>query len=96
MKRLIEELMRDCSISHREAKITADRIVSLVAKKIRAGESVRLGCVTIETSIKKAQMVKSYLTPHPVYYLGDHIKWGVSISESWEKSVKPSWSKHAC
>jgi hypothetical protein len=105
MKRLIEDLMHSFRISHTDAKITADRLVTLVTKRVQDGESIRMGPVTIQATPRKAQMVKSYLprvvkSQNPkgtdaTFYLADTIKWSVEVLESWQKEAKPRWSKHS-
>lgn len=97
MRRLISELMHARKIDRESARQLAEQMVLFLSDRVFHGSTIDLGFMTIVPKKKKATVVKSHLktTGRSVFYMGDQVKWSVSLSRAWQTEKKPQWSKYS-
>jgi hypothetical protein len=97
MKHLVHEISQVCKVDEVEARKLSDALVFFLSQRVHGGKAIDLGFASISPKKKKATIVKSHLktTNNGTFYMGDQIRWSVSISKSWQSASKPHWSKYS-
>jgi len=95
MKKLIKELMVINELPYEEAKRLAAGMVVYLENRVKHGKVVDLGFLKIVPKTSKATVIKCNVGgKKSTIHMGETTRWGVRITKSWQKKMKPFWSRY--
>lgn len=77
-----------------EAKRALKAMLSLFRHKIREGKEIDLGFMKVIPKPSPPTTIQCNVGGKTrTIHMGESVRWKVSVSKSWQKTVKPGWSK---
>lgn len=93
LKSLLADVISVCNISRDEGKVVIKNMLMYVETKIWDGEDLDLGVFRLKQVKKSPIQINSKLkTAKGNYFIGERLKWKLTVSKGWEKRTKPPWS----
>lgn len=95
MKQLIAGLSVHGVIDKAEAKRAAFALISLLQSKVKSGDQIDLGFMTISLKSVPPRMIKCNIggKKGEELFIGESRKWETRVYKAWQKQTRPDWSR---